>query len=60
MDLDRSAVAWTRMLLALPYESGEHFSDEWTIVQRRIEEVHGVSLPRETEPAVAPHLGGGE
>ncbi len=56
MDLDRSAVVWTRALLALPPESGSRFPDEWKIVQQRIELVHGVALPRETEPAGAPRL----
>ncbi len=56
MDPDRPAIAWTRTLLGLPHESGARFPEEWTVVRRRIEIVHAVSLPRETEPAVAPRL----
>ncbi len=51
MDVDRSVVAWTRALLALPAESGERLSEEWEVVRRRIEVVHRTALPRETEPA---------
>jgi hypothetical protein len=56
MNPDQPAIAWTRTLLRLPQESGVRFSEEWTIVRHRIEIVHAVSLPRETEPAVAPRL----
>ncbi len=51
-----SAIAATRALLNLPPETGERFADEWKIVRRRIEIVHRVSLPRDTEPAGAPRL----
>lgn len=60
MDADRSGVAWTRALLALPSESGERFSEEWEVVRRRIEVVHRTPLPRETEPAGAPRLARGD
>lgn len=59
MDPDRPAVAWTRALLDLPEDSGERFLDEWASVRRRIEMIHRVSLPRETEPAGAPRLADG-
>jgi hypothetical protein len=51
-----SLVALVRALLNLPAETGERFADEWKIVRRRIEIVHGASIPRETEPAGAPRL----
>lgn len=51
-----STVAWVRALLNLPFTTGERFADEWMVVRRRIESVHGISLPRETEPAGAPRL----
>ncbi len=53
MDLEQSAVAWTRALLGLSAQSGERFPEEWKLVQRRLEVVHGAAIPRETEPAVA-------
>lgn len=56
MDPRRAAVEWVRALLDLPDESGERFSEEWKIVRQRIEAVHSVALPRETEPAGAPRL----
>ncbi len=56
MDLEPAAVTWARTLLKLPVETGERFTDEWQIVRRRIEAVHGVSLSNETEPAGAPRL----
>ncbi len=52
MDLE-PAVASIRALLNLPPETGERFPEEWKIVRRRIEIVHSVSLPRDTEPAIA-------
>ncbi len=60
MEPDQTAVAWTRTLLALPHTSGERFAEEWKVVRRRIELVHRVSLPRETDPAVSPRLDSGE
>ncbi len=59
MDSDRPAVAWTRALLDLPEDSGERFPEEWAIVRRRIEMVHGVRLSHDTEPAGAPRLATG-
>lgn len=56
MGLEPAAVTWTRTLLRLPAESGERFLDEWKVVRRRIEAVHGVSVSNETEPAGAPRL----
>jgi hypothetical protein len=56
MDSGWAAVESVRALLDLPTESGERFSEEWKIVRRRIDIVHGVTLPRETEPAGAPRL----
>ncbi len=56
MDPDRVAVEWVRALLDLPDEIGGRFSEEWKIVRRRIEVVHNVALPHETEPAGAPRL----
>ncbi len=56
MDLE-PAVASIRALLNLPPETGERFPEEWKIVRRRIEIVHSVSLPRDTEPAGAPRFG---
>lgn len=56
MDSGRAAVEWVRALLDLPEESGERFSEEWKIVRQRIEAVHSVALPHETEPAGAPRL----
>ncbi len=56
MDPEPTAVTWTRTLLKLPVETGERFNDEWQIVRRRIEAVHGVSLSNDTEPAGAPRL----
>jgi hypothetical protein len=58
MDSEHPAIAWVRALLALPHGRGERFAEEWNIVRRRIEIVHAASLPRETEPAVAPRLRG--
>jgi hypothetical protein len=56
MDSDRPAITWTRTLLDLPEDTGERFADEWEIVRRRIEMVHGVPLSHDTEPAGAPRL----
>lgn len=60
MEPDRSAIAWTRALLHLPLESSERLTEEWAAVRRRIDIVHGVSVPRETEPSGAPRLAPGE
>lgn len=59
MDPERPDVAWTRALLDLPEDGGERFPDEWASVRRRIEMIHSLSLPYETEPAGAPRLAGG-
>jgi hypothetical protein len=56
MDPDRASVASTRELLRLPQESGDRFAEEWMVVRRRIEVVHGVPVSHETEPAGAPRL----
>jgi hypothetical protein len=56
MEPDRPVIAWTRTLLGLPPEIGARFPEEWTVVRRRIEIVHAVSLPHETEPATSPRL----
>ncbi len=56
MNPEQAAVTWIRTLLNLPAQSGERLNDEWQIVRRRIEAVHGVSLSNETDPAGAPRL----
>lgn len=56
MEPDPAVITWTRSLLKLPTASGERFPDEWKIVARRVEVVHALPVPRDTEPAGAPRL----
>ncbi len=60
MNADHGGVALTRALLDLPAGSGELFPAEWETVRRRITIVHETAVPRETEPAGAPRLAGGD
>jgi hypothetical protein len=48
--------ACIRDLIKLPQESGERLEEEWSVVRRRIETVHGVPVSYEAEPAGAPRL----
>lgn len=50
------SVTWMRDLIGLAHECGERFDEEWSIVRRRIETVHGVPVSHETEPAGSPRL----
>jgi hypothetical protein len=56
MGTDQASIAWTRTVLRLPAESGQRFPEEWTIVERRVETVHGTPVSFEIEPAGAPRL----
>jgi hypothetical protein len=60
MDTDAAAIAWTRTALTLPGESGQRFPEEWKIVERRVETVHGTPVSHEIEPAGAPRLAGSD
>jgi hypothetical protein len=54
----QAAIAWTRTLLGLPAGSGDRFQEEWKIVERRVDTVHGTPVSHEIEPAGAPRLDG--
>jgi hypothetical protein len=56
MEPDQHAVTWTRALLRLLADTGEHFPDEWAAVKRRIESVHLLPIPYDAEPAGGPRL----
>jgi hypothetical protein len=56
MEPHPAAIAWTRTLLTLPGDSGQRFAEEWKIVERRVETVHGTPVSHEIEPARAPRL----
>jgi hypothetical protein len=56
MESDQAAIAITRALIKLPAKAGQRFAEEWTIVARRVEVVHGAPVPHDTEPAGAPRL----
>jgi hypothetical protein len=56
MESDQAAIARTRALLKLPVESGHRFAEEWAIVRRHVEIVHGAPVSHDTEPAGAPRL----